>query len=99
MNKITQLGEGASAYLTGQHHNWQVVPPARRPPTQSSPPKDVYAEVCFPVMLYTISFGGMLCPNLNTLSVFEVVGSTASSLRLVPKLHPPTCIAHYMLAR
>ncbi|DBB00492.1 TPA: hypothetical protein ACH3X3_002197 [Trebouxia sp. C0006] len=45
MNKITQLGEGASAYLTGQHHNWQVVPPARRPPTQSSPPKDVYAEV------------------------------------------------------
>ncbi len=70
MNRIAQLEEGATTYLAGQHHNWQVVPPPRHPPTQSSPAQDVYAEVCFSVMLCTISFGCMLRLNLNTLSVF-----------------------------
>ncbi|KAA6422651.1 MAG: hypothetical protein FRX49_07511 [Trebouxia sp. A1-2] len=44
MNRIARLEEGASTYLTGQHHNWQAVPPPRRPSTQSSPAQDVYAE-------------------------------------------------------
>ena len=71
MNRIARLEEGAATYLTGQHHNWQVVPPSRRPPTQSSPAQDVNAEVRSTLMLYTISSGCMLCPNLNTLSVVK----------------------------
>jgi len=71
LNKIARLEEGAATYLMGQHHNWQVVPPPCRPPTQSSPAQDVYAEVRSTLMLYIISSGCMLCANLNTLSVVK----------------------------
>ena len=73
LNRIASLEDGAATYLTGQHHNWQVVPPPRRPPTQSSLPQDVNAEVRSTVMLYIISSGCMLCPNLNTVSVVKNV--------------------------
>ncbi|KAL0039151.1 hypothetical protein WJX77_009490 [Trebouxia sp. C0004] len=44
MNRIARLEEGAATYLTGQHHDWQVVPPPCHPSTQSSPAQDVNAE-------------------------------------------------------
>jgi hypothetical protein len=74
MNRIASLEDGAATYLTGQHHNWQVVPPAHRPSTQYSSAQDVNAEVRPTVMLYTISSGCMLCPNVNTLSIVKSQG-------------------------
>ncbi len=74
MNRIASLEDGAATYLTGQHHDWQAVPPPRRPSTQSSPAQDVNAEVRATVMLYIISSGCMLCPNVNTLSIVKSHG-------------------------
>ncbi len=55
MNRIASLEDGAATYLTGQHHNWQVVPPAHRPSAQYSSAQDMNAEVRFTVMLYIIT--------------------------------------------
>ena len=55
MNRIASLEDGAATYLTGQHHNWQVVPPAHRPSAQYSSAQDMNAEVPFTVMLYIIT--------------------------------------------